>query len=109
MRPTPDSTKLTKAEARFRALAFRMFYNNVYAGVGNPVTRFACAIAYSAGEIHDRRLFQVWWAWTEGRSIKALLDSGKQPPEELRPFVESYMRALGERANQTGDDVQDLD
>jgi hypothetical protein len=109
MRHRPDSRKLTKAEARFRFLAFRMFYDNVFHHVGNPATRFACAVASSAGEIHDRRLFHIWWAWTEGRSIKGLLDSGKEPPEELRPFVESYMRALGERAKQTGDDVQDLD
>src|SRR5258708_39197405 len=108
MRTRHDSIKLTKAEAHFRAMAFRIVYNRVFANVRNLTTRFACAIAYSAREINDPRLFQIWWAWTGGKSVKGLLASGKEPPAELRPFVESYLQAVGERAQETGDEVADL-
>jgi hypothetical protein len=108
MPATLDSSRLTKAEAHFRAMAFRIVYNQVFANVDNLTTRFAFAIAYSAREINNPDLFQSWWAWTGGKSIKGLIDSGHEPPAQLRPFVESYLRALGERARQTGDDVDDL-
>jgi hypothetical protein len=108
MRITPDSIRLTKAEAAFRAMAFRIFYNQVFAGITDLTARFARAIAYSAGEMSDRSLFQTWWEWTEGKSMKGLLASGKQPPPQLRPFVEAYVSAIGERAKQTGDEITDL-
>jgi hypothetical protein len=108
MRTTLDPVNLTKAEAHFRAMAFRIVYNHVFANVGDLTARFACAIAYSAREINARHLFQIWWGWTGGKSVKGLLDSGQEPPPELRPFVESYLQALGERAKETGDPVEDL-
>ena len=103
-----DSNQLTDPEAHFRAMAFRIVYNDVFAHIADLTTRFACAIAYSAGEIIDRNIFQIWWAWTGGRSITGLLKSGSEPPAELRPFVERYLRALGKRARETGDHVEDL-
>jgi hypothetical protein len=99
---------MTKAEAEFRAMAFRIVYDGVYATVDDLTTRFACAIAYSARAINDGRLFESWWAWTRGRSIKGLLASGNEPPAELRPFVDSYLLAVGERARETGDTLHDL-
>jgi hypothetical protein len=108
MRATSDAIKLTRAEANFRAMAFRIVYDHVFANVADLTARFAYAIAYSAREMNDRNLFQSWWAWTGGRSMKGLLESGHEPPAELRPFVESYLRAVGARARQTGDDVADL-
>ena len=40
--------------------------------------------------------------------MKSLLKSGAEPPAELRPFVASYLQALGERAKQTGDELEHL-
>jgi hypothetical protein len=40
--------------------------------------------------------------------MKGLLDSGNEPPVALRPFVDAYLRAIGERAKQTSDAVGDL-
>jgi len=108
METTRDSIKLSKAEAHFRSMAFRIVYNQAFANVGDLTTRFACAIAYSAQEIGDPRLFQIWWAWTGGKSIKALLCSGQEPPPELRTFVGSYLWAIGERARETGDPLEEL-
>ena len=108
MQSTIESAKVTKAEAHFRAMAFRIAYNNIFADVGDVAMRFGCAIAYSAKEILNQQLIETWWAWTGGKSVKLLLDCGKEPPAELRPFVQSYLRALGERARQTGDSVTDL-
>jgi hypothetical protein len=99
---------VTKAEAIFRAMAFRIVYNGVFAGIADLTTRFACAITYSAKEMNDRTLFQIWWTWTQGRSMKGLLQSGQEPPAALRPFVDAYLRATGERARETGDDVAEL-
>jgi hypothetical protein len=56
----------------------------------------------------DRTLFQTWWTWTQGRSMKGILASGQEPPVALRPFVDAYLRAMGERARETGDNVADL-
>jgi hypothetical protein len=89
-------------------MAFRIFYDHVFGGIADMTTRFACAIAYSAREMNDRSLFQTWWEWTEGRRMKSLLESGKEPPAELRPFLEAYRSAVSERARQTGDEVADL-
>jgi hypothetical protein len=108
MNTASDMIHLSRAEANFRAMAFRIVYNNVFANVGDLTMRFACAIAYSARVMKDRRLFESWWAWTGGRSMKGLLESGNEPPEALRPFVESYLRAVEGRADQTGDDIADL-
>ena len=109
MQVTSNSIKLTKAEAIFRTMAFRIVYNRVFAKVEDPTARFVYAITYSArSSINERNLFEAWWAWTQGKGMKGLLDSGNEPPAELRPFVEAYLNAVGERAKQTGDDVRDL-
>jgi hypothetical protein len=105
---TSNSIKLTRAEATFRAMAFRIVYDGVFGGIADPTTRFAAAIAYSAREMNDRNLFSTWWAWTGGKSIKGLLKRGQEPPSELRPFVNAYLKATSERARQTGDDTVDL-
>ena len=103
-----DSISPTKAEAIFRTMAFRIFYNRVFANVEDLTARFVLAITSSAREMNDRNLFQAWWTWTRGRGMKGLLESGNEPPPELRPFVEAYLNAVGDRAKQTGDDVADL-
>jgi len=108
MQIASDSINVTKAEAMFRAMAFRIAYNGVFADIADLTTRFAYAIAYSAKEMSDRYLFQTWWTWTQGKSMKGLLEPGKEPPIALRPFVDAYLRAVGERAKETGDDVADL-
>jgi hypothetical protein len=108
MRSRHDSIELSKAEAHFRTMAFRIVYNQVFAHIENLTTRFACAIAYSGREIIDQNLLDIWWSWTGGRSVRSLLKSGNEPPAELRPFVESYLHALGERAKQTGDELEHL-
>ena len=108
MRLASDSITVTKAEGMFRAMAFRIVYNGVFADIADLTTRFAYAIAYSAKEMSDRTLFQTWWTWTRGRSMKGLLESGNEPPAALRPFVDAYLNAIGERARETGDDVADL-
>jgi hypothetical protein len=103
-----EPVSLSKAEAMFRAMAFRIVYNGVFADIADLTARFGCAIAYSSKEMSDRTLFQTWWTWTRGRSMKGLLESGQVPPVVLRPFVDAYLRAIGERARETGDDVADL-
>jgi len=105
---TPDFVELTEAEAQFRAMAFRIAYNDLRTHVNDLATRFAYAIAHSARKMMDRNLFEIWWAWTRGRSITSLLQSRSEPPAELRPFVESYLGATRERARETGDPVEDL-
>jgi hypothetical protein len=108
MRNALPLIKISRAEANFRTMAFRIVYDHLFANVADLTTRFACAIAYSAGEMNDRHLFESWWAWTKGRSMKRLLETGSAPPADLQPFVESYLRAIGARARQTGDDIEDL-
>ena len=103
-----DPINVTKAEGMFRAMAFRIVYNGVFADIADLTTRFASAIAYSAKEMSDPSLFQSWWAWTQGKNMKRLLKSGQEPPVELQPFVDAYLKAVGERARETGDDVADL-
>jgi hypothetical protein len=89
-------------------MAFRIVYEHVFADVAGLTARFACVIAYSARGMNARNLVESLVAWTRGRSMKGLLAAGNEPPPELRPFVESYLRTIGERARQTGDDVADL-
>ena len=108
MQATSNLINLTKAEAVFRTMAFRIFYDRVFANVEDLTARFLYAITSSAREMKDRNLFQAWWAWTRGKGMKGLLDSGNEPPPELRPFVVAYLNAVGERAKQTGDDIADL-
>ena len=103
-----DSIQHANAEAQFRAMAFRIVYDGVYANVADLATRFACAITYSARAIEDPQICRKWWSWTRGRSIRGLLRAGHEPPAELRPFVESYLHAIENRARQTGDPAEDL-
>ena len=106
--PKPDFIEMTQAEVQFRAMAFRIAYNDLLEHVDDLATRFAYAIAYSARKMVDRNLIEIWWAWTRGRSITGVLQSGSEPPADLQPFVVSYLRALEKRAKQTGDDVEHL-
>ena len=108
MRIASDSIQLTRAEATFRTMAFRIFYDRVFANVEDLAARFVYAITHSAREMNDRNLFQAWWAWTGGKGMKGLLETGNEPPAELRPFVEAYLNAVGDRAKQTGDELTDL-
>jgi hypothetical protein len=108
MQATTKAIHVSRAEANFRAMTFRIVYNHVFANVSNLTARFAYALAYTARDMKNRELVDAWWQWTRGRGMKGLLESGHHPPPELQPFVESYLRAIGERARQTGDDVADL-
>ena len=105
---TPKLLNLVQAEADFREMAFRIVYHRMFANITDLATRFACALVYSAKEMKDRTLFEIWSQWTGGKPIKSLLSAGKEPPAELRPFVESYLRAVRERAQETGDEVAEL-
>lgn len=78
----PINVNVTKAEAMCRAMGFRIVYNGVFADIADLTTRFACAIAYSAKEMSDRTLFQSWWTWTGGKSMKAFWSQAKNP----RPY-----------------------
>jgi hypothetical protein len=108
MRATLDAITQSKAAAHFRAMAFRIVYEQVCASVGDPALRFPRAITYSVREFGNRHLLEIWWAWTKCKSFKGPLKAGQEPPAELRPFVESYLQAIRERAKHTGDDVDDL-
>lgn len=65
------ASEIQRAEAEFRALAFRVAYDQVYAAIRDKTERFAMAIHLSAQPIpDDRRGTMLNWYRNRKRSTR---------------------------------------